>query len=178
MRLSVCVMAAVLAGFVVGCTPAPAPKEEAAPAPVGAPVVPAANMAPLAYELSQHSPALDAAARTAVSQAFNGAPLSGAAQVYQIAADQVRCRAKNDPTPTGAEGTVTYTAGKDVPLTGEEATALFEALKSAGIEGDAGMGHIERIATAVACTADIATALATPATGNQIAGFTCTFTTP
>ena len=138
-----------------------------------------ANAAQLAYIVSQHSPLLDAAARTAISQDFNGAPLSGAGMQRQVTAEVVRCRSLNPPSGV-PECSVTYAAANGasplVAITGEEATALFAALAAAGVRDDAGMGHITRELTALQCTVGDAAAQDTPATGDQVAGFSCHFT--
>jgi hypothetical protein len=134
-----------------------------------------ANTAHLAYIVSQHSPLLDAAARTAISQDFNGAPLSGPRAQHQVTAENVRCRSTNPPSGV-PECSATYTAsGQPVAIAGEDATALFAALAAAGIQDDAGMGHITRELTALQCTVDDAVAQDTPATGDQVAGFSCHF---
>lgn len=155
-------------------------------APVSAPTTAAAttttaqlaaqvNTAQLAYLVAQHSPLLDAAARTAISQDFNGAPLSGPRAQHQVTADDVRCRSLNPPSGV-PDCSVTYSGGSPVAITGEDATALFAALAAAGIQDDAGMGHITRELTALQCTVDDAAAQDTPANGDRVAGFSCHFT--
>ncbi|WP_395646873.1 hypothetical protein [Terricaulis sp.] len=135
-----------------------------------------ANMAPLAYNVSKHSPLLGEAVRTAISQDFNGAPLSAPPAQHQITAADVRCRTLNPPS--GApDCSVTYAAGSEpVAITGEDASALFDALAAAGVQDDAGMGHVTRALTALECTVDDAVAQNTPANGDQVAGFSCRFT--
>ena len=70
---------------------------------------------------------------------------------------------------------MTYGSDQEVAITGEDATALFAALAAAGVREDAGMGHITRELTALQCTVDDAAAQDTPATGDQVAGFSCRF---
>lgn len=155
---------------------APAPSTETAQPPSAAPA-PAANTsvnaAPLAYIVSQHSPLLSEAVRTAISQDFQGAPLSGARTQHEVVAERVRCRTLNPPSGV-PECSATY-AGQEIAIAGEDATALFAALGAAGVEDDTAMGHVTREITALQCTVDDALAQDTPATGDQVAGFACRF---
>ena len=48
----------------------------------------------LAYIVSQHSPVLSMAEKTALSQDFNGAPLDGKPALHKLAARAVSCHAK------------------------------------------------------------------------------------
>lgn len=168
--------AAIIAIVVLaGCNQAPENTSTATAAATAETAAPA-NTARLAYVVSQHSPLLDEAARTAISQDFNGAPLNGPAAQHQVTAAEVRCRALNPPTGV-PDCSVTYASGSEpVAIAGEDATALFEALGAAGIQDDAGMGHIARALTALDCAVDDATAQNTPANGDQVAGFSCRFT--
>jgi hypothetical protein len=165
--------AAIAALALAACGQAPQNAPEAAPAAATQPET-APNAAPLAYVVSQHSPLLDAAAQRAISQDFNGAPLSGARSQHQVTAKSVRCRSLNPPSGV-PECAVTYAAGQEIAITGEDATALFAALAAAGVQDEAGMGHITRKLTALDCMVDDAVAQDTPATGDQVAGFACRF---
>lgn len=132
------------------------------------------NFAPLGYAVSQHSPLLDAEAKSVISQDFNGAPLNGAPAHHQVTAESVRCRALNPPD--GApDCTVTYREGQEIAIGGDDAIALFAALGAAGVRDDAGMGHIVREISALQCTVDDAAAQDTPATGDRVSGFSCSF---
>lgn len=174
MRIRLTRLAALMAAVALaGCGQATvsAPPAEA---PAAATAHAEANTAPLAYIVSQHSPLLDEASRTAISQDFNGVPLNGAATQRQVTAENISCRSLNTPSEA-PECVVTYGPGKVIALTGEDATALFAALAAAGVQDDTAMGHITREVTALQCTVDDATAQSTPATGDQVAGFSCTF---
>lgn len=170
------IAAAITALALAACGQAPQNAADAPPA-ASAPAEAPQNVAQLAYIVSQHSPMLDAAARTAISQDFNGAPLNGASTQHQFTAEAVRCRSLNPPSDV-PECSVTYAAGQEIAIDEEDATALFAALAAAGAQEDAGMGHITRELTALQCTVDDAIAQDTPATGDQVAGFSCQFSAP
>lgn len=166
------IAAAALAGC--GQSTVSAPQAEAPAATTGDPTV-SANTAPLAYVISQHSPLLDEAARTAISQDFNGAPLSGAPMQRQVTAENVRCRELNPPS--GApECSVTYGPGQLITITGEDATMLFAALAAAGVQDAVATDGVTRELSALRCNVDDTVAQSTPATGDQVAGFSCSFT--
>lgn len=131
--------------------------------------------ASLAYIVAQHSPLLSAAQRREFSQDFNGAPLAGAPRVHNVAAARVWCRARQPSLGDETRCTVTYGANQSADIGGAEAKSLFDALGAVGVEGEAGMGHVERAITALACTVDDRTAQQTPSTGNMVAGFACRF---
>jgi hypothetical protein len=151
----------------------------AAGAPLPAPRVLDARQqsGPIAYFVSQKSPLLTAAARGAISQDYNGAPLSGRPAVHTVTAERVYCRALNR-RPEGAEArcTITYRAGAEASLTGEEARDLYIALSRAGVEDDGETGHINKTVTNLTCTVNDQVSQSAP--GNQpYAGFACRFTT-
>lgn len=174
MRSGLTPLAALMAAVALASCGQPTVSAPSAQAPAEATAPPGTNAAPLAYIVSQHSPLLDVATRTAISQDFNGAPLSGSRTQHQVTAEDVRCVSLNPPSGT-PECSVTYGAGQQVPITGEDATALLAALAAAGVREDAGADHITRELTALRCTVDDALAQDTPATGDQVAGFSCQF---
>lgn len=136
----------------------------------------AAPAAALAYQVSQHSPLLSASRRTAISQDFNGVPLARAPRVHAVAAERVACRARQPSLGEATECTITYAKGKrDVALTGADARSLFDAMGAAGVETEAGMGHLERTITALRCSVDDKVAQDTPSSGDLVAGFSCRF---
>lgn len=177
MRMRLTNLAAMIAAAALtGCgqSTVSAPHTEVPSATNAEPTV-SPNTAPLAYVISQHSPLLDEAARTAISQDFNGAPLSGAPMQRQVTAENVRCRELNPPS--GApECSVTYGPEQLITIAGEDATTLFAALAAAGVQDAVATDGVTRELSALLCNVDDATAQGTPATGDQVAGFSCTFT--
>lgn len=130
--------------------------------------------ASLAYEVSQHSPLLTDAQRAAISQDFNGAPLSTEPQVHTVTADSVSCRARTESVGEGAVCAIDYgEAQRD--LSGQDAQSLFDALASAGVEPESDMSHLIRAITDLACTIDDGVAQGTSSTGSEINGFACRF---
>jgi hypothetical protein len=108
--------------------------------------------------------------RIAISQDFNGAPLSSARTQHQVTAESVRCRSLNPPSGV-PECSVTYGAAKEIAIAGENATALFAALTAASVREDAGMSHITCELTALQRTVDDALAQNTPATAIRSRAF-------
>lgn len=139
------------------------------------------DAAKMAYLLAQSSPLLTAARKTAISQDFNGAPLSGKPRVHRLLVASVVCRVRNPgmeekPTKThGANCLIGYGRKKAVMLREPESWDLYEAMGAGGIEDDAGMGHIVRALRKLDCKIDDKTAQSTPATGDKVAGFDCRF---
>lgn len=171
-NLAVMIIAAALTGC--GQSTVSAPHAEAPSATNAEPTV-SPNSAPLAYVISQHSPLLDEEARTAISQDFNGAPLSAAPMQRQVTAENVRCRELNPPS--GApECSVTYGPGQLITIAGEDATLLFAALAAAGAQDAVATDGVTRELSALRCNVDDAAAQSTPATGDQVSGFSCSFT--
>ncbi len=66
--------------------------------------------------------------------------------------------------------TVVYAKGQTVSLHGPEAKDAFDALGQMGVRSDR---LTARTVTRLSCTADDAHAHAVPATGDDVAGFTC-----
>ncbi len=132
--------------------------------------------ADIAYVVAQKSPLLPAASRTAISQDYNGAPLSGKPAVHAVHAETVSCRARSqDQEGTGAACQITFSKGKSVSLAGTEAKTLYVALGKAGVMDDPGAGSIVRKINSVSCTVDDKVAQSTP--GNVLLGFACKFST-
>lgn len=162
----------VITGVSAGQAAAPA-----AAAPSGGRTLDAKKQsAQIAYTVSQKSPLLPAASRTAISQDFNGAPLAGKPAVHSVTATAVSCRARNQkPEGTAATCNITYNQGAAASLTGEDATDLFVALGKAGVQDDGSAGHMTRAITDLFCTVDDKMAQESP--GNDLRGFSCKFTT-
>jgi hypothetical protein len=137
--------------------------------------------AKMAYLLAQSSPLLAAARRTAISQDFNGAPLAGKPRVHRLRVTSVVCRVRNagmEETPTkthAANCVIDYGRKKTVTLKEPESWDLYEAMRVAGIQDDAGMGHIVRALRKLDCKINDKIAQSTPATGDKVAGFDCRF---
>ena len=152
---------------------------QATPAPAAGRNVDAKDhSAVIAYLVSQKSPVLPAASKTAISQDFNGAPLAGKPAVHKVNADKVYCRARNQqPEGANANCTVTYAPGKTATITGEDARKLYITFGKAGVQDDGAAGSIERVVTKLACTVDDKVAQGKPGNGDVIPGFACSFTT-
>ena len=139
------------------------------------------DAAKMAYLLAQSSPLLSSKQKTAISQGFNGAPLSGKPRVHRLLVDSVFCRVRNPgveekPTKTHAANClIDYGRKKTVTLGEAESWELYEAMGTAGLEDDAGMGHIVRALRKLDCKIDDKVAQSTPATVDKIAGFDCRF---
>ena len=139
------------------------------------------DAAKMAYLLAQQSPLLTAAQKTAISQDFQGAPLSGKPRVHRLLVASVFCRVRNPgmeekPSKTHAASCmIDYGRKRTVTLGEPESWELYEAMGTAGIEDDAGMGHIVRALRKLNCKINDKTAQSTPATGDKIAGFDCRF---
>lgn len=135
-----------------------------------------AGAAVLTYIVSLHSPLLSKAERIAVSQDFNGAPLAGKPAIHNVTAKSVGCRARN-PNLGKASPRCTIDFGEATPVDfrGSDASRLFDALGKLGAEDEPGMGHIRRQVSNLSCTVDDAKAQETPATGDNVAGFACSF---
>lgn len=136
--------------------------------------------AALAYEVSQHSPLLTEAQRTAISQNFNGAPLSAEPQVHTVTAESLSCLARTENVGEGTLCSIDYGA-ESKGLAGEEAKYLFDALgsagvESAGVESASSVSRVERAITKLSCTVDDAIAQGTSSSGSEINGFACRFT--
>ena len=132
----------------------------------------------LAYIVSQHYPQLTQAERTVISQDFNGAPLAGKPALHTVTAASVACRAKaasaGHAPPRGA---ISFGGPRAVRLGGEDGARLFEALGKAGAFESVATGRITRRLRDLNCTVDDVKAQSTPSSGDDIAGFACTFRT-
>jgi len=139
------------------------------------------DAAKMAYLLAQASPLLSAAQKTAISQDFNGAPLAGKPRVHRLQVASALCRVRNagmEETPTkthAATCEIDYGRKKTVTLKEAESWDLFQAMGAAGIEDDAGMGHVVHALRKLDCRIDDKVAQSTPATGDKVAGFDCRF---
>jgi hypothetical protein len=137
--------------------------------------------AKMAYLLAQSSPLLSASRKTAISQGFNGVPLAGKPRVHRLLVASVVCRVRNagmEETPTkthAATCEIDYGRRKTVTLKEAESWDLYEAMGAAGVQDDAGMGHIVRALRKLDCKIDDKVAQSTPATGDKVAGFDCRF---
>lgn len=132
--------------------------------------------AALAYMVAEQSPLLAESARTAISQDFHGAPVSGDFAVHTVTADRVSCRTRTDGAGEGAQCSIDYGADASRSLAGEDAKFLYDALGAAGVEAEGGMSHLERTITQLSCTVDDKLAQTTSSTGDVINGFSCEFT--
>lgn len=180
MRMFVAAMMTLLAACSAKPPAASEKPAEAPPANTADAAAPGAmsvgpKAAALAYMVAQHSPLLSEAQRTAISQDFNGAPLSGEARVHTVTAESVSCRSRTESVGEGTACSIAYGA-ETKQLSGDDAKFLFDALGSAGVEGESSMSHIERRITKLACTVDDNVAQGTSSTGGEINGFSCRFT--
>ena len=139
------------------------------------------DAARMAYRLSQSSPRLSASRKTAISQGFNGVPLAGKPRVHRLLVACVVCRVRNagmeeKPTKTHAANCVIdYGRKKTATLKEAESWDLFQAMGAAGVQDDAGMGHVVHALRKLDCRIDDKVAQSTPATGDKGAGYDCRF---
>lgn len=155
--------------------PQPVEVSPAEPASDDGPRTVEARAARLAYIVAQMSPRLSDAQKTAISQDFHGAPLSGEPTIHVVAAERVSCRARTESVGDGVACSVVYSATETVEIGGAEAQDLYDALGAAGVEDESGMSHRERTISALSCTVDDALAQSIPSAGDEIAGFACRF---
>ena len=139
------------------------------------------HSAAIAYPVSQKSPLLSSAERSAISQDFNGVPLSGKAATHRVVAARIACRASADAKPEGHGANCSIQFGsKDNPVNvdGDDGRNLYLALGRAGVPNEADIGHhIIRTIEDLVCVVDDKVAQGTPSTGDKVPGFTCTFKT-
>jgi hypothetical protein len=138
-----------------------------------------AKAAALAYVVAAYSPLLTEAQRTAISQNFNGAPLSSEPQVHTVTAESLSCLARKEIVGEGTHCSIDYGA-ESRDLAGEEAKHLFDALGSAGVESAdvesvSSVSRIERAIANLICTVDDTVAQGVSSTGDEINGFSCRF---
>ena len=131
--------------------------------------------AALGYFVAQYSPVLAASEKIAISQDFNGAPLTGRPRRHTVSAAKVSCISV-EPNSSPTSCTVAYTSGHPAVIKGKDAKLLFDALDSLGARDVKLSGHLERALTAISCSIDDARAQSTP--GTYIDGFNCRFQTP
>lgn len=132
----------------------------------------------LAYIVSQHSPALTRAEKTVLSQDFNGAPLDGERKLHTVTARAISCRGRSAPAGHAPPRcAITFGEVRRVRFGGEDGARLFDALGKAGAgEAAAGRRIIRRLRD-LNCTVDDKQAQGTPSSGDDVAGFACTFRT-
>ena len=132
----------------------------------------------LAYIVSQHHPRLTQAEKTVISQDFNGAPLAGKPVLHTVTAASVACRAKAASAGHAPPRcSISFGGPRAVRFGGEDGARLFEALGKAGAVEDAATGRITRRLRDLNCTVDDSKAQSTPSSGDDVAGFACTFRT-
>jgi len=130
----------------------------------------------LGYLVSRHSPLVSPADRTAISQDFNGAPLDGKPRTHVVTARSVDCRARAPGFGRAAPRcAIDFGLARLVEFQGPDSLRLYSALGKVGAEDDGGMGHIERRIVDLTCVVNDAEAQGTPATGDDVAGFSCAF---
>ena len=154
-----------------GSSPPLLAQTQALPA-MGRPV--AAGAPEISYIVSQRSPLLPQAEKTAISQDFNGAPLDNKPRVHRVVAKSVMCRARNNPSHTMPSCSLDFGRGLPVDVQGDDAATLFDALAKAGAQEDAGMGHVQRALANLNCSVDDTKVQDAP--GDIMQGFACTFT--
>jgi len=139
---------------------------------------PSEGAAVITYIVSQHNLQLTTAEKTVLSQDFNGAPLDGKPKLHTVTARSVSCHAI--PAPAGhTPPRCSISFGQPLPVRfgGDDAERLFSALGKAGAAETANADRIQRRLRDLNCTVDDAKAQGTPSSGDDVAGFSCTFRT-
>ena len=139
---------------------------------------PSEGAAVITYIVSQHNLQLTMAEKTVLSQDFNGAPLDGKPKLHTVTARSVSCHAR--PAPAGHEPprcSISFGQPRPVRFGGADAERLFNALGTAGAAETANADRIQRRLRDLNCTVDDSKAQGTPSSGDDVAGFSCTFRT-